>query len=394
MSAVSMDVAAMSAAEKRELLAEALRRKARQLTTTSPLSYGQKALWFLYVSAPDSFAYHVSFSARIHSPLDVDALRRAFQQLIERHGALRAAFKLQDGAPVQEIAGDRTVAFDLVECEGCSDAHLHRLVESAYRRPFDLEQGPAFRVELFARDSNDHVLLVTVHHIIYDAWSLWLNLDEIGQLYAANAAGASAKLPPLEYSYRDYIARQQEMIAGARGKELWDFWSNELSGELPTLNLPIDRPRPLEQTYCGASHRFSLGPEISRQTRKLAQTVGVTPFVLLLAVFQVLLHRYSGQDEVIVGSPTTGRGDAHFGGIAGYFVNPVVLRANLAGNPSFAAFVESVAQTTVNALQHQDFPFRCWSSACSRVETLRMRRSSRSRSCTRSRSGRAPPPTG
>ena len=357
MSAVSMDVAAMSAADKRELLAEALRRKARQLTTTSPLSYGQKALWFLYVSAPDSFAYHVSFSARIHSPLDVDALRRAFQQLIERHGALRAAFKLQDGAPVQEIAGDRTVAFDLVECEGCSDAHLHRLVESAYRRPFDLEQGPAFRVELFARDSNDHVLLVTVHHIIYDAWSLWLNLDEIGQLYAANAAGASAKLPPLEYSYRDYIARQQEMIAGARGKELWDFWSNELSGELPTLNLPIDRPRPLEQTYCGASHRFSLGPEISRQARKLAQTLGVTPFVLLLAVFQVLLHRYSGQDEVIVGSPTTGRGDANFGGIAGYFVNPVVLRANLAGNPGFAAFVESVAQTTVNALQHQDFPF-------------------------------------
>ena len=131
------------------------------------------------------------------------------------------------------------------------------------------------------------MLLVTVHHIIYDAWSLWLNLDEIGQLYAANAAGASTKLPPLEYSYRDYIARQQEMIAGARGKELWDFWSNELSGELPTLNLPIDRPRPLEQTYCGASHRFSLGPEISRQARKLAQTLGVTPFVLLLAVLTI-----------------------------------------------------------------------------------------------------------
>ena len=357
MSTVSMDVTTLSAAEKRDMLAEALRRKARQRTITAPLSYGQKALWFLYMSAPESPAYHVSFSARIHSPLDFEALRRAFQQLIERHGALRAAFKLQDGMPIQDIAGDREVSFKIVDCEGCSDAHLHKLVEAAYRHPFDLEKGCAFRVDLFARDSHDHVLLVTVHHIIYDAWSLWLNLDEIGQLYEANVAGTSAKLPPLDYSYRDHIVRQQEMISGARGQQLWDFWSKELSGELPTLTLPIDKQRPLEQTYSGASYRFSLGAERSRQVRKLAQTMGVTPFVLLLAVFQVLLHRYSGQDEIVVGSPTAGRSDAQFSGIAGYFVNPVVLRANLAGNPKFSAFVERVAQTAVNALEHQDFPF-------------------------------------
>ncbi len=357
MTMVSMDVNNLSISEKREMLAEALRRKARRLTTTSPLSYGQKALWFLYLSAPESAAYHVSFSARIHSPLDVSALKRAFQQLIERHGALRAVFKLQDGVPVQEIAGDREVDFRIADCAGCTEAELKSRVEAAYRRPFDLENGNAFRVDLFARGSDDHVLLVTVHHIVYDAWSLWLNLEEIGQLYAANVAGTSAKLPPLDYTYRDHIARQQDMIANAQGQRLWDFWRNELSGEIQTLNLSTDKPRPLVQTYNGASHRFSLGPELSHRARKLAQATGVTPFVLLLAVYQVLLHRYSGQDDIVIGSPTSGRGDPNFSGIAGYFVNPVILRANLADNPAFSAFVERVSETAVNALEHQDFPF-------------------------------------
>lgn len=357
MTTVSMDTTHLSAAEKRGLLAEALRRKARRLTTSSPLSYGQKALWFLYLSAPESAAYHVSFSARINSPLDVSAMKKAFQQLIERHGALRAVFKLHDGVPVQEIAGDREVAFNIVDCIGSCEDELKSLVEAAYRRPFDLENDTAFRVDLFVRGSDDHVLLVTIHHIAYDAWSLWLNLEEIGLLYAANVAGTSAKLPALDYTYRDHIARQQEMISNAQGQRLWDFWRSELSGEIQTLNLPTDKPRPLVQTYNGTSHRFSLGPELSHRVRKLAQATGVTPFVLLLAVFQVLLHRYTGQDDIVIGSPTSGRGDPNFGGIAGYFVNPVVLRANLADNPSFSAFVERASQTAVNALEHQDFPF-------------------------------------
>jgi len=347
----------LTSAEKRELLAEVLRRRARAKTTSAPLSHGQKALWFLHLSAPTSAAYHVSFSARICSALNVDALRRAFQALIERHGVLRAAFKLQQGEPVQEIAGDRKLSFHITDCADFDDEDLRRCIAAAYRQPFDLEQGPVLRVNLFTRAADDHVLLVTVHHIVYDAWSLWLSLDEIGRLYAAYVAGTPAQLPPLEYSYRDYIRRQQEMLAGAEGERLWKFWQGELGTNLETLHLPTDLPRPPVQTYAGASHRFWLGTELSAQLRKLAQSLGVTPFALLLATFQVLLHRYSGQDDIVVGSPTTGRGDSQFGGIVGYFVNPVVLRATLAGNPAFTTFVQGVAKTVVNALEHAAFPF-------------------------------------
>jgi amino acid adenylation domain-containing protein len=263
---------------------------------------------------------------------------------------------MQGDQPVQEI-GDRKVSLQITDCGNYDDEALQRCASAAYRQPFDLEQGPVFRVNLFTRASDDHVLLVTVHHIVYDAWSLWLNLDEIGRLYAANVAGTGAQLPVLDFSYRDYIRRQQETLAGPEGERLWKFWQGELGTDLETLQLPTDRPRPPVQTYAGASHRFWLGPELSRQVRTLAQSLGVTPFTLLLAAFQVLLHRYSGQDDIVVGSPTTGRGDSQFGGIVGYFVNPVVLRANLAANPAFATFVRDVAKTVVNALEHQDFPF-------------------------------------
>ena len=357
MTIVPMDEPHLAATDKRRQLAEALRRKARRQVVTAPLSHGQKALWFLYLSAPDSPAYNVSFSARILSGLDTAALRLAFQQLVDRHGALRATFRMQDGVPVQDIAGEREILFRQTDCAVCSEAELRRRVESAYREPFDLMNGPMLRADLFAVGPDEHVLLVTVHHIAYDAWSMWLNLDELGQLYAANVAGAGSPLPPLRHTYRDYIARNEEMLAGERGQRLWEFWREALAGEPTRLDLPLDKPRPLVQTYNGKSYRFALGAERSRHARRLAQATGVTPFVLLLALFQVLLHRYSGQDEIVIGSPTTGRGDAEFGGVAGYFVNPVVLRGNLGDNPTFTAFVKRIAQTAVNALEHQDFPF-------------------------------------
>jgi len=357
MNAVMMEDTAPLAADKRQQLAEALRRKARRQVVTAPLSHGQRALWFLYLNAPDSPAYNVSFSARIHSPLDVEALRLAFRQLMDRHAALRATFGMEDGVPVQYIAGEREALFRRSDCRGCGEADLHRRVEAAYREPFDLTRGPLLRVDLFALDGDAHVLLVTVHHIVYDAWSLWLNLDEIGRLYAANVAGKAVALPPLQRTYRDYVARSAAMLEGERGQRLWDFWRETLGGGLSTLSLPLDKPRPPVQTYNGKSFRFSLGAERSRQVRQLAQATGVTPFVLLLGVFQVLLHRYCGQDEIVVGSPTTGRGDAEFSGVAGYFVNPVVLRQDLGDNPAFSAFLDRLARTVVDALEHQDFPF-------------------------------------
>ena len=222
-----------AAQRNRELLAAMLRKKAREQTIVSQLSHGQRALWYLYCSAPQSAAYHVSFSARIVSTLDIAALRKAFQSLLDRHGALRAVFKVKDGVPVQEIPGHREIAFTVVDAASFSDGQLRAAVARAYALPFDLEQGPAFRVDLFRRSAAEHVLLVTVHHIVYDAWSLWLNLDEIRQLYAAHVSGRTADLKPLEHTYRDYVRRQDEMLAGEAGERLRIPLALEAAGSTP-----------------------------------------------------------------------------------------------------------------------------------------------------------------
>jgi amino acid adenylation domain-containing protein len=346
-----------SLSSRRELLEQALRRRAREQVSVAPLSRGQKALWFLHQSAPASAAYHVAFAARIRSVPNLGALRRAFQALLDRHGLLRATFKRRGGEPVQEIPGHREVAFAVTDAAGWSEDELKARVRAVYRRPFDLEDGPVLRVDVFSRDADDHVLLVTVHHIAYDGWSLWINLDEIRQLYAAEVSGQPSPLRPFASTYPAYVRRQEAMLAGPEGERLWEFWRQELLGELPTLDIPTDRPRPPVQTYDGASEAFSLDRELTRQLKAFAQAHEVTPFTLLLAAFQVLLHRYSGQEEILVGSPTLGRGDAAFAEVVGYFVNPVVLRGRLAERPSFASFLRATRDTVLRALEHQDYPF-------------------------------------
>jgi NRPS condensation-like uncharacterized protein len=192
------------ARDRRALLADLLRRKAAaEQITTQPLSRGQKALWFLHQSAPTSAAYHVAFAARIRSALDVTALRLALQALVDRHALLRATFRMQNGEPAQDIRGHREINLEISNCSGLTDECLHDRVVSAYKRPFDLEHGPLFRANLFVRATDDAVLLLTVHHIVYDGWSLWLNLDEFRQLYQAEMAGVEARLPPLSSTYHD-----------------------------------------------------------------------------------------------------------------------------------------------------------------------------------------------
>lgn len=350
-------VSALSARDKRALLTEILRRKAREELTTCPLSPGQKALWFLYRSAPQSAAYHVAFSARIRSVVDVSALQRVLQRIVDRHAQLRAVFRLQDGEPIEEIAGHREVCFETSSVAGCSEQALFSLVDAAYRRPFDLEQGPVFRAQLFTRDATDHVLLLTVHHIVYDAWSLWLNLEELRQLYAAETGHQQPALAPLNRGYEDFVRAQQLRLEGESGERDWVFWRDALAGELPTLNLPLDHPRPALRGFDGASLKFALDVELTTRLKTLAQAQGVTPFMLLLAAFQVLLHRYSGQDDILVGSPTMGRSDPELSNIVGYFVNMVVLRSDLSGNPGFDVLLGKVRRTVLEALEHQDFPF-------------------------------------
>ncbi|HAT33727.1 MAG TPA: non-ribosomal peptide synthetase [Janthinobacterium sp.] len=349
--------AVQPAQDKRAMLAAMLRQQASVQYTRVPLSRGQQALWFLHQSAPDSCAYNIAYSIRIRSEIDGEALRRAFQGLLDRHSVLRARFRMEGGELVQEVSGYQAVCYDVVQAGDASPAVLRHMVDSAYRRPFDLEAGPLFRVQLFSVDASDHVLLVTVSHIVYDGWSLWLNLDEVGQLYQAETGGSQAALPPLTASYGNFVRHQEQMLAGPEGERLWNYWKTKLEGELPTLDLPADRTRPPVQSYHGASQAVVLEAALARRLTALAQRQGVTQFTLLMAAFQVLLHRFSGQEQILVGAPTMGmRGEA-FANVVGYFVNPVVVRSDLSGNPQFQQLLAAVHTTVIEAMAHQDYPF-------------------------------------
>jgi len=356
MSNPSQRIAGLSPAQRRTLLAQLLRKKADRLKSVYPLSYNQQGIWFLYQLAPESTIYNVTFSARICSDLDIAALRGAFQALIDRHPSLRTTFFVDAGSPVQQVHEHCEVYFEETDAAAWSDDELKaRLVEDAYR-PFDLEHGPVLRVSLFTRSAREHVLLLTVHHIVIDFWSLALILNELNLLYPAQKAGVAADLPRLDLQYTDYLRWQTEMLAGPPGEKLWSYWRKQLSQPLPVLKLPTDRPRPPIQTYRGASHEFNLNDELSGLLKTLAKANGVTLYMVLLAAFQSTLYCLTGQEDLLVASPVVGRNRAEFEGIVGLFTNPVMLRANLSGNPTFQAFLAQVRQTVLAALEHQDFP--------------------------------------
>ena len=356
MSNASQRIADLSPEERRALLAKLLRKEANESQSLQPLSYNQQGIWFLYQLAPESRVYNVNFAARIRSDLDIPALRRAFQALVDRHPALRTTFCVRSGKPAQRVHPHLAVHFVETDASAWDSEVLKtRLLEEAYR-PFDLERGPVLRVNLFTCSANDHVLLLVVHHIVIDFWSLALLLTELGTLYPAERAGAQALLPALDSKYTDYVRWQAEMLASAEGERLWVYWQKQLAGQLPLLELPTDRPRPPVPTYRGASYDFHLNYELSSRLKALAKAQGATLYMVLLAAFQVILHHHSGQEDLLVGSPVLGRSRAEFEGVVGLFTNPVILRANCSGNPTFEAFLGQVRQTVLAALEHQDYP--------------------------------------
>jgi amino acid adenylation domain-containing protein/non-ribosomal peptide synthase protein (TIGR01720 family) len=330
---------------------------AREREVEYPLSYGQRGLWFLYNLAPESTAYNLARAARVQSGLNVAALKRAFQALVDRHASLRTTFTASQGEPFQRVHERLEISFNQENAQGWSDALLNdRLVEEA-NRPFDLEHGPLLRISLFTQSEGEHLLLLAAHHIVLDFWSLAVLMHELGILYGAENSGERAMLPPLASAYSDFVRWQREMLASDEGERLWDYWRTQLAGELPALNLPAKRPRPLMQTYLGASQPFRLSAELSRRLKALSQEHGVTLYVTLLAAFQVLLSRYAGQEEIVVGTTTAGRARAEFGSLVGYFVNPVVLRSEASTQSTFADFLAQVRQIALDAFEHQDYPF-------------------------------------
>ena len=321
-----------------------------------PLSRGQQALWFLHRLAPESAAYNVAGTARIRGPLSATALERSFQAMADRHAALRVRFEPRGDSPVQIAVAPFAVPFHAEDATGWPEERLRARLAEAAARPFDLVAGPAFRVHCWRREG-EHLLLFVAHHIVVDLWSLAVLVRELGESYGAEVSGRTAVLPRLEAGYGDYVHWQEERLAGEQGERLWDFWRRELAGELPLLDLATDRPRPRVQTFAGAAASIRLGSRETAGIEALAAAGGATLFAVLLAAYQALLHRYSGQDEVVIGSPSTGRLQSRFDSVVGYFVNPVAIRLSAAGGPSFRELAARARAAALSALEHQELPF-------------------------------------
>src|SRR5678815_5006293 len=238
-----------------------------------------------------------------------------------------------------------------------SDAQLDERLSEESERPFDLERGPLLRINLFTRASDEHVLLLAAHHIIVDYWSLALLMQELGVLYKAEQSGARATLPALSSNYAAFVDWQRELLSSEEGERHWMYWHSQLSEELPVLNLPTTRPRPSVQTFHGTSVPLRLSAATARGLKSLSREHDVTLYMTLLAAFQALLHRYTGQDELSVGSVTAGRTRAEFASLVGYFVNPVVFRATVSADATFESLLAQVRRSVLNAFEHQDYPF-------------------------------------
>ena len=322
-----------------------------------PLSHGQRALFFLHQLDRSNPAYHIHQALRINHAIDVQALDAAFRALTTRHPALRTVFRMQDGNPLQEVlAPEHGPTLEQRSSVETQEELLREMTAEA-RRPFDLESAPAVRYLLFRRSQTENYLLFVIHHIVSDFWSLSLFIHELAALYQAELTKEKLALPALDAEYQDYVYWQADLLAGAEGERHWAYWRNELSGDLPVLQLPADYPRPASQTFRGDALQIRLDAGLTHQLRSVAAANGATLYTVLLTGWMALLHRYSGQAEILVGSPAAGRTRAAFRSVAGYFVNPVVVRVNFSGDPEFSTLLAQVRGKALSALAHQDFPF-------------------------------------
>ncbi|HLA07467.1 MAG TPA: amino acid adenylation domain-containing protein [Anaerolineales bacterium] len=321
-----------------------------------PLTHNQQAMWLLDQLMPEGVSFNVSGAVRLLGDLDRAALRRAFAALMERHAILRTTFTVADGQPMQRVHDRLPLPIEEQDsAEWTKEAFQSHLEEDAFRS-FDLEREPAFRVVLFQRSSEETVLLLAVHHIITDFWSMTLLASEIMTLYAAEKRGQPSSLPTLRSTYMDFAHWRNETLAGSEGERHWEYWRGQLSGELPVLNLPADRPRKPIQTYRGETQHLHINAGLTQRLKDLSAAHGATLYMTLLACFQTLLHRYTGQSDILVGSAMAGRTHPDLAGLMGYFVNPIGMRADFSNDPSFITFLAQVRKTVLEALDHQDFP--------------------------------------
>ena len=326
--------------------------------TRLPLSFAQQRLWILHQMDPRSVAFNIPVAVRLKGRLDADALRRTFDEVVRRHEVLRTTFVVEQGEPVQVVgaAGPHPLAFVDLSTLDDAEAHMRAQAQAEAARPFDLSSAPPFRTTLLRMSEEEHVVLLTMHHIASDGWSTNVLVREVSALYAAYASGAESPLAELPVQYGDYAVWQRGWLKGETLEGQLDYWRRELR-DAATLRLPLDRERPAVQSNRGAAEEFELGADASRRLSELSRAEGCTTFMMVLAAFQTLLHRYSGQNDIVVGTDVANRTRAEVEPLIGFFVNQLVLRADFSDNPKFRRLLARTRQTVLAAYEHQDVPF-------------------------------------
>jgi amino acid adenylation domain-containing protein len=346
-------------AADRALLPPALRPAGRE--GELPLSFAQQRLWFIDQLEPGLSAYNVPLAICLTGPLDVAALEQSLNEIIRRHEALRTTFPALNGQPRQLIAPARTLALLVIDLQSLPaterDGVAQRLIAEEAHTPFELAHGPLLRVVLLRSDAEGHVLLLTMHHIISDDWSVGVLFEELGSLYAAFSHGKPSPLLELPFQYADYAVWQRQWLQGEALECQLTHWKKALEGAPAVLELPTGRPRPPVQDFRGSSHPQVLARPLTAALTALGHQEGSTLFMTLLAAFQILLHRWTGQNDFVVGTDVANRNQVEIEGLIGFFVNHLVLRADLSGNPSFRQFLRRVREAAVEAYAHQDLPF-------------------------------------
>ena len=371
MSTLSAEIPKLSAA-KLELLARRLREKGQRAAyappisprdksiSRPPLSYEQQRLWILHQLEPDNAAYNIPLSVRLRGVLDHRALERALSEVVRRHEILRTAFEDDEGQPVQVISPPQPVSFPLVDLTELPEPARAEEV-ARYRRDevetrFDLAAGPLWRARLLRIGTEEHVALFTMHHAISDAWSMGVLMNELGKLYEAFAADRPSPLEALAVQYGDYAVWQREWLQGEVLQKQLDYWRSQLAGAPAELQLPTDR-KAQQRGTAGAIHSFSIPPDVNARLKEICRSEEVTVFMLMLAAFALLLSRYSGQEDLLIGTVIAGRQRLELERLIGFFVNTLVMRVDLNGNPRFRELLSRVRQTTFAAYAHQDVPF-------------------------------------
>jgi amino acid adenylation domain-containing protein len=329
--------------------------------TPAPLTFAQQRLWFMEQLEPGSAAYNIPAAVRLTGRLDAEALGRTLSEIERRHGSLRTVFVEQGGEARQVVREHAPLALGVEDLSELSldarEAELRARIETEAARPFDLARGPVWRTSLLKLGEEEHVLLLTIHHIVSDGWSAGVLVREMGELYEAFSQGKDSPLRELPVQYADYARWQREWLTGDVLESQLSYWRAQLAGAPPALELPTDRPRAAVQTFRGAYHYYELPTELAGSVRELSRKEDVTPFMLTLAAFQTLLQRYTSAEDIVVGTDIANRTQLEVEKLIGLFANQIVLRADLSGDPTFRELLRRVRPVVLGAYMHQDLPF-------------------------------------